>query len=888
MKKFTKILPRRLQGRGEHGSGKQKAMAGPGLESARDHHQLTLRKGIPTKKPTRTGASRIVVGVPSDVTSGAHRENGHGTEADAGNGHVNGKHNGDAPGAPGTGSSAGAAAGNGDAAAADDVPLICESCAAIGFPKLFDWKPGEARPWVPLAHTLKDESNCPYCTFFQAMIGHLPGGAAGIDAPGTPTSSEPSNGSDTEGRQLAAASTFTPYFRVRHAFERLGVGQKHELGRAVVFEVTTKNKSLPRGYILRAAEEEGGVGGYLESSRDDGANSETGTQSSQRSSHQLPSTLLRGRTVPALLDASVPRCWIDYCKEHHADEHCAVKLAAIGKTPLKLVDAESRKVIRAANIETQDYEYATLSYALGDSALDPFTESSTLPATLPPLFEDALTLTLSLGYRYVWINHYCLPPRESKLEIRQQLDLVGEVFARSALTLIVAAGDGVGDGIPGVSVPRDQDQLSLQNESGLFTTSLLRPDVEVAASRWAHDAWTLQEGLLARRRLVLTPSQAYFQCGALHCHESVSIPLRLAPSFALGRIFPPDGVGSADIRRLIGTYMTREIARPQDRLDAFRGLSRAYATRSRARVDTFMGLPLFDPDSFTNVKVVSQTDRLAVAMSWLWSGRAVSSSREAQGDLEPCHLDTTAPFPSWTWLSWRIRQDQPVSLSGHSFCIPQTTGDQPAPVADGLCAPPRTEVSVGFADGLLVSWEIDGVAIARRAEPITFLRIKTFCFDVAVAKRDDDEWQVTAPADVLDQATRDTILALVRSSLTPPAGTAATMPKGDLTVTAMLLTGRHWRPAETSPETKTPTTTAVAAAAAEHPVTALLCAPRGWQPGQPLVRLGVVSFASTAFTMHESSANKDEEGGEATLEGIASVSGEKKGLETTLRELDLY
>ncbi|KAJ6784454.1 hypothetical protein PWT90_09548 [Aphanocladium album] len=888
MKKFTnKILPRRRQGRGENGSGKQKGLAGPGLESARDHHQLTLRKGIPTKRPTRTGASRIVIGVPSDLTNGAHQGNGNGTPVTAGNGHVNGKEDGDV-------AAVAAEAVTEEAHATDGVQLICEACAAIGFPRLFDWKPGEARPWVPLAHTLKDESNCPYCTFFQAMIGNIPRGS--VDGSETPVSVAPSTGSDTEARQMAATSTYTPYFRIRHAFERLGISQKHELGRAVLFEVTTKNKSLPRGYILRAAENETGLDGYIESSREDGANSETGTQTSQPSSQTQSSNLLRGRTVPALLEPALPRCWIDYCKENHADERCAAKLAAPGKSPLKLIDTESRKVIQAADLETQDYEYVTLSYALGDFELDPFDEAAELPATLPALFEDSLTLAKSLGYRYLWIDHYCLPLRENKLERRQQLDLVGEVFARSALTLIVAAGDDLADGIPGVSVPRDQDQLSLLNESGFFTTSLLRPDVEVAASRWANNAWTLQEGLLARRRLILTPSQAYFQCGALHCHESISIPLRLAPSFALGRIFPLDGVDSADIRNLIGVYMTRELSRSQDRLDAFRGLSRAYATKSKGRVDTFMGLPLFDPDSFTNIKVVSETDRLAIAMSWMWSGRAVSSSQEADSDIDPCYLDKTAHFPSWTWLSWRIREDPSVSQSGHSFCIPQTS-DQSLTVADGLCAPPRTEVSVGFADGLLVSWEIDGVAISRRAEPITFLRIKTFCFDVKVTKKEDD-WQVTEPADVFDQATRDAILFHIRSSHTPantdPSATEANT-ENQFTITAMLLTGRHWRPAEPVPETKPPAPSPTKPPApspapppappAEYPITALLCAPKEWQSEKPLARLGVFSFTSTGFTMSES---KDEENGEATLAGVAFVSGEKKNLETKLRELDLY
>lgn len=890
MKKFTKILPRRLQGR-ENGSGKNKStLAGPALESARDHHQLTPRRGIPTRKRTRTGASRIVIGLPTDVANGSSQGNGHEAAVEAAataNGHavsatagkdpVNGKEHGTALEIPKNGTDADAPVHvNGDTAAVINVAqLICEPCAAIGFPRLFDWKPGEARPWVPLAHTLKDRSNCPYCTFFQAMIGHVSGTGAGM--PGTPTAGQQPNGSDSEARKDTATSTFTPYFRIRHAFERLGISQKHELGRSILFEVTTKNKSLPRGYILRAAEGETSIDGYLESSLDDGT-SETGTQSSQPSTQQQISNLLRGRSVTALLDPALPRCWIDYCKEHHAEERCAAKPAVHGKAPLRLVDAESRRVVSVADLGSQEHEYVTLSYTVGSSKLEPLPEHGESPTNLPALFEDALSLTLSLGYRYIWIDHFCLPLRENKMERRQQLDLLGEVFARSALTIIVAAGDGVADGIPGVSIHRDQDQLSLQNESGLFTTSLLRPDVEVAASTWAHNAWTLQEGLLARRRLVLTPSQAYFQCGALHCHESISIPLRLAPSFTQGRIFPPDGVESTDIRSLIGTYMTRELIRSQDRLDGFRGLSRAYTTKSTARVDTFMGLPLFDPDSFKNDKIVSQTDRLAVAISWMWSGRIVSSSQEADTDSDPCCLDKGSPFPSWTWLAWRIRTEQPSSHSGHSFRIP-LTNDEVASVADGLCAPPRTEVSVGFADGLLVSWEIDGVAISRRAEPITFLRIRTFCFGIKVTKKQDD-WQITEPADVFDQSTRDTIILRVRSShiaADANPSTPAVIPDGEFAVTALLLTGTNWR--STKPSTDTQTTPS------EHPVTALLCAAKEWKPDQPLVRLGVASFTCTGFAMAES---KCEEEGQATLYGVASVSGDKKVLETELRELDLY
>jgi len=38
--------------------------------------------------------------------------------------------------------------------------------------------------------------------------------------------------------------------------------------------------------------------------------------------------------------------------------------------------------------------------------------------------------------------------------------------------------------------------------------------------------WTYQEGLLSHRRLVFITQQVYFQCRAMHCLESVEVPLK--------------------------------------------------------------------------------------------------------------------------------------------------------------------------------------------------------------------------------------------------------------------------------------------------------------------------------------------------------------------------
>ncbi|KAM4056228.1 heterokaryon incompatibility protein [Hirsutella rhossiliensis] len=757
----------------------------------------------------------------------------------------------------------------------------CARCTAIEFPRLLDWKPGQPRPWIPLAHvvhphpalppsppastdgtfawtptpTPNSPPACPYCAFFQAMLG---AGANG----------------------LAIGGKFTPYLRIRQAFERLdGVGERHELARSVLGEVMARHRALPWGFIVKATGDPDDVETY-------------------RAGVGAPARI-RGRVVTPMLDPAVPRCWIDYCRDMHGATCGKVEAPISG---LRLVDCQERRVVCAAGLVDSDpsLEYVTLSYVWGqadDKASAPFRAPAggldgsndadlLLPARLPAVFADAVTLTLSLGLRYLWIDRYCFMPLDAG-ERWRQVGLLGAIFSRSALTLIVAAGEGVGDGIRGVSAARTA-QLSLQTETGLFTTTLARADVEVAASRWATRAWTLQEGLLSRRRLVLGASQAYFQCRALHCHESVALPLRLAPDvWRAGRVFPAaqEVARPGRLREHIQAFMARELARPADRLDAFRGVLRAYARLEGLPVGDLLGLPLFHPDAFVNVaSVVSQTDRLAVGLGWIPDGRwrrpatTAASGEAGEEDGGPfCRIMDGASFPSWTWLAWKLRPgpDHHHGAGARALFHFNLVGEA-SPVIDGVCAPPHMEMSIGFGDGSVLSWEIDGDAVAHKAEPIAFIRLETYCADFCLRRGGPGPW----PSWVLDGAVplskdnKDAIEAWIQAAPPPPpppppppssspASTPPSPPEHRLTV--VLVSGRGWRAASDS-------------AAA----TALICHRRGWDPAAPLVRLGAVSIGHDGFVAGDDDRH-------ALLRGAAQVAAHAESdLRLRLRELDLY
>ncbi len=61
---------------------------------------------------------------------------------------------------------------------------------------------------------------------------------------------------------------------------------------------------------------------------------------------------------------------------------------------------------------------------------------------------------------------------------------------------------------------------------------------------WSSRAWTYQEGLLSRRRLLFTESQVYFQCMEMHCWEGISAPPAVLKQMGFYQVFPDDAIGA--------------------------------------------------------------------------------------------------------------------------------------------------------------------------------------------------------------------------------------------------------------------------------------------------------------------------------------------------------
>jgi len=287
----------------------------------------------------------------------------------------------------------------------------------------------------------------------------------------------------------------------------------------------------------------------------------------------------------------------------------------------------------------------------------------------PLVIEDALACTLAIGFKYLWVDRYCIDQEnpETKHATIQRMD---QIYSNASITIINAAGDGPECGLPGVSVVPRHSQSAVTINGVLFT-GLPNANKDIWTSQWSTRGckwirmkWmgttadpaflspgTYQEGLLACRRLVITQSQVYYQCLKTWACEALQGSLSLNRSSWLSgdsfqveldirtamQAFPVNLIAAYDIEQRIGEYLRRNLTFQSDILNAFMGILREAWLLERL-VYHFWGLPFLSETS----KRRSLDQSFLDALQWSVSERSMSSD-----------LTRRPSFPSWTWAGWQ-------------------------------------------------------------------------------------------------------------------------------------------------------------------------------------------------------------------------------------------
>lgn len=365
---------------------------------------------------------------------------------------------------------------------------------------------------------------------------------------------------------------------------------------------------------------------------------------------------------------------------------------------LHVIDCTSRALIP---FPTRNVEYATLSYVWGAATETPTISSgSRLPADIPLVVADAISVCLQLGLQYLWVDRYCILQDDAESK-HAQIRNMNLIYKQSELTIIAAAGSGPTYGLPGVSrhrlnVPQKSmlklgphTIVPLMSEGKQLEASYDKHMDSFAGSTWNSRGWTYQEAVVSRRRLIFTDRLVVYQCWESMWDErfpntepttpSVRAIAKLNMASGVPQFLPhgPIGLDASDFGNHATEYFGRQFTYMSDQLVAFQGILQEFAS-SAAALQHLCAVPVYQV-SFSPSASRLQTrprprSRVSEKLKSLLDGKQRRERsrgpelpalagfvpglcwdlipKDASDGVSP-RRNGAACLPSWSWMSWR-------------------------------------------------------------------------------------------------------------------------------------------------------------------------------------------------------------------------------------------
>ena len=287
------------------------------------------------------------------------------------------------------------------------------------------------------------------------------------------------------------------------------------------------------------------------------------------------------RVLESQADLGTVRRWLEFCLDHHGETCEPTDTRPI--PDLHVVDCNTGLVVSAES----GCKYLAMSYVWGTAPSKELKAGESLLAgSTPILIRDALSATKRMGYRYLWIDRYCIPQEEGK-ERHSQIQQMDLVYSKAQATIIAISSPDPNHGLPGVGSRERASSVRIHIGNELHAYVPPHPTAEVYGSVWNSRGWTHQETILSRRRIFFCKHQIYFECAGMRCHETMSAPLELLHTKEL-RMFSKwnrPGLFSR-VRQTkdplnavfdhITVYTRRNLTRPEDILNGIMGTFHAF------------------------------------------------------------------------------------------------------------------------------------------------------------------------------------------------------------------------------------------------------------------------------------------------------------------------
>ncbi|TGO62304.1 hypothetical protein BOTNAR_0115g00090 [Botryotinia narcissicola] len=119
------------------------------------------------------------------------------------------------------------------------------------------------------------------------------------------------------------------------------------------------------------------------------------------------------------------------------EDHKECRSMRVEVVRLRVIDVTTKRICQAR----ADCEYITLSYVWGDNSACKNTQGE-----FPRVVQDAFTVTEALGYRYLWVDRYCIDQDPNSPHMQSMIDHMDLVYSNARATIVAASGNSASDG----------------------------------------------------------------------------------------------------------------------------------------------------------------------------------------------------------------------------------------------------------------------------------------------------------------------------------------------------------------------------------------------------------------------------------------------------------
>ncbi|KAF2492972.1 HET-domain-containing protein [Lophium mytilinum] len=267
-----------------------------------------------------------------------------------------------------------------------------------------------------------------------------------------------------------------------------------------------------------------------------------------------------------------------------------------------------------------------------------------LSESIPKTIQDAMILCQNIGERYLWVDTLCII-QDDDTDRHIQISNMDIIYSQAILTIVAASGSSADAGIPGVRPKSRSFEQHISSIDGKELISTRHDSIPfIVNSPWYSRGWTLQEYVLSHRLLFFIGGEAVYCCRTTMWREdtrledtipeerhSQTVATELQERIRLLRPFsgPVDHHGFRHYTELVNAYITRNLSKDNDILDAISGALRS--------VYSSLGKFIYGhPEA-----------KLGLSLLWQTEDKRLPERREG--------------FPSWSWAGWKHRK--PISTS---------------------------------------------------------------------------------------------------------------------------------------------------------------------------------------------------------------------------------